>query len=219
MQLTPEVLHNEILYNSLTQLGNCYALNTFLDIKTMHELVEPYKSHWKPYNPRKSHIPREGLSLTSLDGGFSGVPDLDSLMEYNRENGTQYNETSFRAPTPLLKSDYLSTVLGKFIPHLGRSHLIRLHAGGYFPFHRDSAGLGMASTFRLIALLEECGAGRFCFLYDNQRLNLELGHLYFLNTKVEHALFSFGADATLLVLNVILSEDSVKLVVDNLRAT
>lgn len=208
-----------MLYNALTSLGNCYALRTFFDIKTMHELVEPYQSHWKPYNPRKSHIPRLGLSLTSLDGGFSGVPDLDSLMEYNRQNGTHYDETSFRAPTPLLKSDYMSTVLRDFIPHLGRSHLIRLNAGGYFPFHRDSAGLGSTKTFRLIALLEECGAGQFCFLYDNQRLVMELGSVYFLNTKVEHALFSFGADATLLVLNVILSEQSIKLVVDNLRAT
>ena len=112
----------------------------------------------------------------------------------------------------------LGSKVKSLLSHLGRSRLIRLNEGVFFPFHRDSVGLGCAHTFRLISLLGGCGAGQFCFIYDNQRLNLEEGWLYFLNTKVEHALFSFGEKAAFMVLNVVLTEDSVNLVTQNLRA-
>ena len=46
---------------------------------------------WVQYNPRKP-IARWGASITSLDGGTSGIPDLDSLKEYNKEHGTDYTE-------------------------------------------------------------------------------------------------------------------------------
>ena len=39
------------------------------------------------YNHRKN-INRLGLSVTSLDGGVTGVPDLDSLLQYNNIHGT-----------------------------------------------------------------------------------------------------------------------------------
>jgi hypothetical protein len=177
-----------------------------------------YKDHWHRYNPRKAHIARFGLSLTSLEGGLTGLPDLDSLKEYNKENGTHYDEENFRTPTPVLRdNEAIRQPIEKFIPLLGRSHFIRLDEGGFFPFHRDSSFPG-AKTFRLFAPLLGCEAGQFVFLYDGQRIFLEPGQLYFINTKVEHALFSFGKDATFLVLNVVVSEESVGLVIESLLA-
>jgi len=208
----------EILYSSLVSLGNYYALDTFLDCNNVGDALKKYEGDWKHYNPRKPHVQRHGLSLTSLDGGLSGVPDLDSLKEFNHERGTSYGEKDFRQPTPvLLDNEAIRKPIEKFLPHLGRSHFLRLGTGGYFPFHRDSVYLN-ADTFRLISLLPGCESGQFCFLYDRQRIFLEVGQIYFLNTKVEHALFSFGNAAVLMVLNVILSEESVRTVMGSLLA-
>jgi hypothetical protein len=217
VSLTPKDIEYEILYRALTNMGNFFALNISLDPMVLEQNLVPLAHEWKHYNPRKPHIPRQGLSLTSLDGGYSGIPDLDSIREYNIDNGTNYDECSFRTPTEIFERGEAFKSLRPFFPHLGRSHLIRLNQGGYFPFHRDNVEVGI-KTFRLIALLKNCGAGQFCFLYDNGRIFLEQGILYFLNTNIEHALMSFGPEATLLVLNVILSKDSVRLVMDSLKA-
>lgn len=214
--MTEIEIERELLYGALINLGNIYPLNRVIEYGKLEEELEPFAANWVQYNPRKPKIARQGLSLTSLDGGLSGRPDLDSLYEYNRENGTEYDEASFVTPTRVLREcASLSEPLATFIPHLGRSHLIRLDEGGYFPFHRDSQGIG-AATFRLIALLSNCGVGQLCFTHGDRRLFLEQGLLYFMNTKMEHALISFGPGAKILVLNVRISRESVDLVHQNL---
>lgn len=216
MALSPETIETEILQNALIHLGNYYALDRCIDMHHMERELVEFKNDWKHYNPRKPHIPRQGLSLTSLDGGMSGIPDLDSLPEYNALNGTKYGEESFRVPTKAFeKITALSGPLEDFTPHMGRSHLLRLHSGGFFPFHRDAQHLGNG-TFRVIAQLTNTEESQFCFLYDRQRIILEPNQLYFLNTKIDHALFSFGNNATLLVMNMIISEAAVNVITHNL---
>ena len=66
-------------YQTLTQYGNFIEL----DVTTNAEQLVSWAGtfDWVKYNPRKD-VNRWGLSITSLDGGLSGVPDLDSLYEY-----------------------------------------------------------------------------------------------------------------------------------------
>ncbi len=218
MELSSSVRDQELLYNSLLNLGSFYGLDIWFDNGLFLKESQVFHNGWKKYNPRKSHIPRYGLSLTSVDGSLSGIPDLDSLREYNAENGTNHSEATIRTPTLALEG--LSSIrqpISPFLPHLARSHLLRLDDGGYFPFHRDSQDIG-AECFRLIALLHNCSPCGFCFVYDRQLIHLESGQLYFMNTKKEHALFSFSNNATLLVLNVLLNPASVKLVIQNLHS-
>ena len=47
---------------------------------------------WKYYQPHKPGYNRYGLSVTSLDGGYSGEPDLMSLREYYQRTGKSYTE-------------------------------------------------------------------------------------------------------------------------------
>lgn len=56
---------------------------------------------WKPYNPRRPNN-RFGLSATSIDGQYSGVPDLDSLHEYNLLNNTNLGEKDFKIRTDIV---------------------------------------------------------------------------------------------------------------------
>ena len=66
------------------------------DYKKMLKELEPFKDEWKRYNPRKTENNRWGLSVTSFDGGLSGYPDLDSLLNYEQETGiTLHNHQLF----------------------------------------------------------------------------------------------------------------------------
>ena len=85
------------LYDTLARYGDVYALSLHTDRDILKELK---KYNWVQYNPRKN-IPRRGLSITSLDGGLSGIPDLDSVKEYNIKHNLNLDETSFNQKTEL----------------------------------------------------------------------------------------------------------------------
>lgn len=78
-----------------SDIGDCCELN----LESLQ--LQDFENDWKQYNPRKP-IARWGLSLTSLDGGMTGNPDLDSLFEFNRLNGTKYGESGGHLPSNLL---------------------------------------------------------------------------------------------------------------------
>ena len=72
----------------ILQYGNVIATDFYKS--GLERDLDNFSEHWKPYNPKK-HPGREGLSVTSLDGGFSGIPDLDSIREYCIENNKLCN--------------------------------------------------------------------------------------------------------------------------------
>lgn len=137
---------------------------------------------WKPYNPRKE-IKRFGCSITSLDGQNSGIPDLDSLYEYNKLHGTEYSEMSFQVKTEFYK--YFSFLDQIF--ELGRSHFLKLESGAFFPYHRDFD----LDCFRLIYTWKGCQPSNLVWILENQVVPLENENWYYINTKKPHALFSF----------------------------
>ncbi len=109
------------------------SFEDFFSLSLPHVSVDTEALEWHRYNPRKE-INRWGSSITSSHGENTGIPDLDSLYEHNRDHGTSYREGDFRTLTPSGKQ-YFEFLTESF--DLGRSHFIRLGAGGYFPFHRD----------------------------------------------------------------------------------
>ena len=198
-----------LLMQSIASLGSFFELDASVRQAQFVEDIKKFGADWRPYNPRKNYS-RKGLSITSLDGGISGVPDLDSLREYNRENGTEYTEGDFVRPTPVFQAlSSVRSLLDRFAPHLGRSHLIRFGSGGFFPPHRDEYGIN-ASCFRILALCQRCERSDFVFMLGDRRLPLRAGGIYFIDTRLEHSVFSFVEDCTVMVLNVQLNEASYK---------
>lgn len=199
----------------LLSLGKVASLRQHVNTVNLNEKIKAFEEHFKYYNPRKKGYNRYGLSLTSKDGGFSGIPDLDSLLEYNRENGTNLNETDFRKRTPFFKAcEELQKIMQPFHEFIGRSHILRLNKGGFFPFHRDGMDF-VPKSFRLFISLSSCN--QFVFLLDDERMLFEPGRLYFINTQLVHCLFSFEDKSDFVVFNIDLSEKSVKTVVNNLE--
>ena len=182
------------------------------DLPKMRAILDN-SPHWAPYNPRKP-IARFGLSLTSADGGYSGIPDLDSLREYNILNGTDYSEKSFRKRTPIVDELGLTNFLDLWDPWLGRVHVLRLDAGGFFPPHRDNGLVIPPNTVRILVPIR-WEQNNSVWIQDGKLLNLVEGVAYFVNTTKEHSVFSFKDNTLLLVLNVIVTSETIFNVASN----
>lgn len=198
--------------NSLTDFivnyGDVIALD-FPIWQTGH-IVEICNKHpgWKPYQPHKPGYNRFGLSVTSLDGGFSGEPDLYSLREYYKLTGKNYNEIDFKSRTNLVEFiPELNPILDFFEPNLGRTHFLRLDRGGFFPPHRDNGAVISAETFRILVPINNFYTNDMKWIQEEKVLNLTLGQVYFINTSKLHSLFSFVDNCLMLVLNVVWSPD------------
>lgn len=194
---------DSILYSTLTRFGDYYPLDLNFGTKDIISCLGHYD--WVKYNPRRN-INREGLSITSLDGGMSGKPDLDSLYQYMVETGQELDEDDFTTKTEIYK--YFQKWLDPIEKHLGRTHIIRLNEGGYFPPHRDNVH-SKISSFRLLIPINYNSSHNF-FMLEDRKIEFENGKMYFINTSKTHAVFN--ADPTpfyFVVCNVILSEDSV----------
>lgn len=173
---------------------------------------------WKQYNPRKDGYNRYGLSVTSADGGYSGIPDLDSLREYNAINGTDYTEASFNKRTSISnKYPVLEQLLNAFDPDCGRCHFLRLDRGGFFPPHRDNGSSLPSNTFRIIVPLYNFGKHDAKWIQEDKILHMEMGTTYFINTTKEHSLFSFVDNSIIFVMNIMVTDKSLQTVVKNAR--
>lgn len=192
----------------VTHFGDIIQLRDFdFDVVKMQQTLAT-STLWKQYNPRKQNA-RFGLSVTSLDGGYSGVPDLDSLREYNLLHGTSYLERDFIIRTPICDDLGLNDFLDLWGDDLGRSHFLRLDAGGFFPYHRDNGLTLPPRTARIIVPIVWSKRGAI-WLQEDRIVQLDVGQAYFINTTKEHAVFSFQPNTTLLVLNIEATPSAVR---------
>lgn len=216
MLVTMDTLEQIQSHQALLSLGKKASLMQYVDVLCINQIISDFEKYFVYYNPRKKGYNRYGLSLTSKDGGLSGVPDLDSLIEYNKEHGTDFNESDFRKWTPLLKAcKALQEAMSPFNKYMARSHVLRLNRGGFFPFHRDGYGFN-AKTFRLIISL--CRSeNQYVFLLDNENFFFSPGRLYFINTQLAHCIFSFEDRSDFVVFNIDFCRESVQTLINNLE--
>lgn len=197
-------MSNSILYSTLTRFGDCYPLKLRSRLGNIIKDLEN-NFDWVQYNPRKS-INRDGLSITSLDGGLSGKPDLDSLYEYYQQTGKICREPDFNVKTPVY--EYFKEWLDPIQQHLGRTHVIKLKEGGYFPPHRDNKNANIESFRLFLPLNYDCM--RNFFMLENKKLEFTNGEMYFIDTAKIHTLFNTDIHPFYFVVaNVILNEKSV----------
>jgi len=202
------------LYNRLAILGTVAELKLKVDDPIGFVKDTEQKYEYVKYNPRSS-INRYGLSITSLDGGLSGIPDLDSVFEYNIENETGYSELDFNIPTPVYYDKRLSQIISLFKDYITRSHILRIDPGGYFPSHRDSFLTGKA--FRIIVPLKNVKPPQFYFILDNDIKTWNLGSAYFVDTMKAHTLFNASfMPSYWIVFNMVTSDASILTVLNNL---
>tara|TARA_A100000164_G_scaffold115943_1_gene102180 strand:- start:1587 stop:2204 length:618 start_codon:yes stop_codon:yes gene_type:complete len=202
-------------YNSLLSFGDLIPLKLKCDVKKLFDETEEFV--YLKYNPRKN-IERYGLSITSLDGSLNGI-DLDSIKEYNKENNTEYDELSFNKFTEVYNvSSEIQKIVEPFKNHIGRSHILHLAEGGYFPPHRDlPVYVEQQNSLRVLIPLKGCNPPDMYFMYEDKPLHFEHGRAYFLNTNKAHNLFAFK-DSYMIVLNIKTSEEVYQILGDNFQA-
>ena len=202
-------------YNSLLSFGDLIPLKLKCDVKKLFDETEEFV--YLKYNPRKN-IERYGLSITSLDGSLNGI-DLDSIKEYNKENNTEYDELSFNKFTEVYNvSSEIQKIIEPFKNHIGRSHILHLAEGGYFPPHRDlPVYVEQQNSLRVLLPLKGCNPPDMYFMYEDKPLHFEHGRAYFLNTNKAHNLFAFK-DSYMIVLNIKTSEEVYQILGDNFQA-
>ena len=204
------------LFLHLSSLGDIVPLDFCLDIKQLEKELSQFEGDWKQYNPRKPNN-RQGLSITSLDGKLSGVPDLDSLFEYNKQHNTNINEVDISVKTPVASNISVIQRLLDVFDTLGRSHFIRLNTGGFFPPHRDGKILDI-TCFRVLTLCHNCTPSQFTFMHEDKIIKLEPGRPYFINTRKMHSVFSYVDNSVQCVLNVPLTKNNYNSIIEHLAA-
>lgn len=173
------------------------------DVEKIRNIITKHPG-WKYYQPHKPGYNRYGLSVTSLDGGYSGEPDLFSLREYNQINNTQYWEQDFKKRTSIVEFlPELNEFLDFFGPSTGRAHFLKLNKGGFFPPHRDNGLVVNVESYRILVPICNFGINDMKWIQEEKVLRLDVGKTYFINTSRPHSLFSFVDDCIMLVLNVI----------------
>jgi hypothetical protein len=201
----------------ITNFGDIIELSIpSWDLKNATAILSQHPG-WVQYNPRKPNIKRYGLSVTSLDGGFTGIPDLDSLREFNRENNTQYTESNFRFRTNVVNYIPELNILLDLFPDHGRCHFLRLDAGGFFPPHRDNGTYdSLPHSFRIIVPISNFNKHQLTWVQDDKILNFEQGKTYFINTTKIHSLFSYVDSSYCFVMNVETTDRSISTILNNL---
>ena len=188
-----------ITYERVLSYGNIFPLNITCNTSKLIEEIAQFD--FAQYNTEKSNIPRLGLSVTSLDGNINSG-DLESL------NGTEYRESSFSKLTPVYyKSSEVQKIVDPFKPWIGRTHILNIRRGGYFPPHRDELSVEQ-HTFRVIIPLRAFNPPHNYLLYNDRVTYMNEGQAYFMNTNAVHSDMSFSNDMLVMVMNVVCCDQS-----------
>lgn len=205
-----------MLFQQLHAYGDVIPLKMKIDPEVLNLELEKFDHAWVPYNPVKSSNPRLGLSVTSLDGGMSGIPDLYSLYEWSKQTGRKVSEKDFNQPTEAYHHcQSIQPLVQNFHPNLGRCRFVKFKAGGHFPPHRDgSVNYQIPDYFRILVPLRNTGDDNFHFVHDGRLVSYEVGRPYLFNALKTHSVVSFTDDAVTLALSVALTQEMVAKAVD-----
>jgi hypothetical protein len=204
------------LYQQLFLYGDFIPLKFKVDLDDFKRQISSFKDDWVVYNKHKGDTGRLGLSITSLDGGMGGDPDLQSLYEYAQRTGKNFSENQFNQPTKAYKKlSCLHDLLNQFQGGLGRCRVVKFSAGGFFPPHRDgSIQFQVPDYFRIFVPLTNTGANLLYFIYDDKKIVYEPGRAYLFNALKTHSVFSFTDEAHTFAMSMALNQQNIKNAID-----
>lgn len=213
-QISLEHLSNEV---SLLNLGSVIPLNIKIDCNNFMNEIKQFDNDWVDYLPRTDRPNnRKALCLTNLPGADHKTNV--SLAQASYAAKRKLSELEFSTPTEVYKKcSSLHSFLDQWKP-LGRTFLVKSNIGGYFVPHRDHPSMPR-DVFRLIAFLNNCGPMDYDWLMEDQKMKIEMGRVYYVNTRLTHRTISWVNDSIHLILNVSFNTDNVKKIISNLQHT
>jgi hypothetical protein len=210
---------NETLSNELTllNLGPFEPLNIYINLGQYLQEIEQFKDAWVDYLPRTDRPNnRRALTLTNLPGKTH--QDVPSLAQASYAAGRRLSELEFSEPTDVYRACTSLQPFLKMWEPLGRTFIVQSNTGGYFVPHRDHPSMPR-ECFRLIAFLNNCGPLQYDWLMDDRKMNIQMGQVYYVNTRLTHRTISWVDNSQHLILNVPFTTDNVAKVISNLAHT
>jgi hypothetical protein len=208
---------------ALSQIGNFEPLDFKIDTQAVDAVISSkYADQWVDYLPRTDRPNnRRAMSLTTIPGwNHRSLPSIPEAMKYL---GREVKEFEFNQPTELytdLNTAYPGLIsvkdfLDQFQP-LGRTFIVNSGIGGYFVPHRDHPGMPRP-CFRLVCFLKNCGPLDYDWWMDDRKANIELGRVYYVNTRMTHRTISWVNDSWHMILNVPFTVANVNRVLEHLQ--
>lgn len=209
-----ETLSNEL---SLLSLGSFEPLNIWINTGQYMNEISQFNNDWVDYLPRTDrHNNRRALTLTNLPGKTH--VDSPSNAQASYAAGRRVSETEFTEPTDVYRAcNSLHSFLNMWSP-LGRSFIVQSNIGGYFVPHRDHPSMPR-ECFRLIVFLNNCGPLQYDWLMDDRKMNIQMGQVYYVNTRMTHRTISWVDNSQHLIINVPFNTENVAKVIANLAHT
>ena len=207
-------LANEL---ALLNLGPFEPLNIQIDLQKYLQEIKEFDGQWVDYLPRTDRPNnRRALTLTNLPGKTH--QDVPSLAEASYAAGRRLSELEFNEKTDVYHAcTSLQPFLDSWQP-LGRTFIVQSNTGGYFVPHRDHPSMPR-ECFRLICFLNNCGPLQYDWLMDDRKMNIQMGQVYYVNTRMTHRTISWVDNSQHLILNVPFTTDNVAKVIANLQHT
>ena len=207
-----ETIANEL---ALLSLGDWEPLKVNIDLGKYHKEIKEFDNEWVDYLPRTDKTNnRKALSLLNLPGKTH--KDNPSLAQSCVEQDRYVNEAEFNVPTMgYNKLESLHPLLNIF-PTLGRTFLVKCGTGGYFFPHRDHPTMPRDS-FRIAVFLSGCGPMEFDWIHGNEKMLIEPGRPYYVNTKKVHRTISWNDNSTHLIINVPFTSENVSALIANIQ--
>jgi hypothetical protein len=212
-QVTLETVANEL---ALLNLGDFEPLNIKINTNRFMQEIAEYDNDWVDYLPRTDRPNnRQGLVLTNLPGKTH--QDNPSLAQASVEARRRLSENDFYEKTEVYNTcTSLHPLLEEFQP-LGRSFLVKSNIGGHFVPHRDHPSMPRES-FRLAVFLNNCAPLQYDWWIDTDRkLPIEMGRVYYINTRKTHRTISWVNDSIHLIMNIPFNSDNVAKVLAHLQ--
>lgn len=212
--VTLENLSNEM---ALLQLGDVIPLNFKINLHQAYTELNKFSDDWVDYLPRTDRTNnRKGLTVTAMPGDTH--KDVPSMAQAMVKHGRRVSELEFNQPTDVYRELKSAHQLFNMFDSLGRTFIVRSDIGGYFMPHRDHPSLPR-SAFRIVVFMHGCGPYEYDWLMDNQKIQIEPGRAYYINTRRMHRTISWVNGSTHLILNVPMNANNVSAVISNLQHT
>jgi len=213
--MTQEEIERSVLWNGLLGMGNYVKTKWNVDSYAVEKQLEKFKDNWCPYNVKKdSTNNRWGLPVTSHSGDIMDNYHLNSFGYMQKYHSVEMKEENFTTPTSVYYATDFKKLVDIFAPDIGRVHILRVDKGGFFPPHRDFVGTS-PEYFRLLTVFGRCSPENYAQIVDGKLIYPESGWTYFVNTQLDHSVFSFSDNLYCLVLTVKLNQRTFELIMKN----
>lgn len=183
-----------IEYLKFFSLGDIYELNVEFDSDKIIQYCKKVN-----FKDRGNNV--HSLSLTSIDGSLetavdSGLRYIDGLKDCGINKPTpHFNEVSNFMP-----------FLNECKNVLGRTRIFKGMPNAIWAPHRDGS-----SVIRIMIPLRNCEKTNFYFVFDGKLLTMVDGKSYVVNTLKEHAGIVFFREMYIMVLTLIVNDETAGL--------